>query len=82
MDDKSGASPRHQRGLSLGCFAKFRMDLAKDQFATSLGETHVRVLGTDTWNWLHAAAADDVLLDFELRRIEATSCLHWMGEDL
>jgi len=82
MDDKSGASPRHQRGLSLGCFAKFRMDLAKGQFGTSLGETHVRVLGTDTWNWLQAAAADEVLLDFELRRTEAATYLHGMGEDL
>ncbi len=76
------ASPRHQRGLSLGCFAKFRMDLAKGQFATSLGETQVRLFGSDTWNWLQAAATDDVLLDFELRRTEATSYLHWMGEDL
>ena len=58
------------------------MDLAKGRFATSQGETHVRLFGSDTWHWLEAAAADDVLLDFELRRTEATSHLHWMGEDL
>ncbi len=75
MDDKSGAPPRHQRGPSLGCFAKFRMDVAKGRFATSLDETHVRLFGSDTWNYLQAAAADDVLLDFELRRTEAESYL-------
>ena len=75
MDENSGTLPRHQRGLSLGSFAKFRMDLAKGRFAAGRGETHVRLFGSDTWNWLEAAAADDVLLDFELRRTEAESYL-------